>query len=82
MLFPLKRSIQGGFTGKEYLFSYRYQRVRISLVEVCEKVEKSGRGAFCGCEEVEKTLCLRFIHILKKVHLQQLKGIQSFKLSL
>ena len=29
-----------------------------------------------------KRLCLRFINILKKVHLQQLKGIQSFKLSL
>ena len=66
MLFPLKRPIQRGFTGKGYLFSYRYQRVRISLVEVYERVGKSGRGAFCGCEEVEKTSLFDVYSYLKE----------------
>ena len=55
-------------------------KVRISLVEV-KKAEyglmlfgllKSPKGladAFYGCEKVDKRSCLRFIHILKKVHL-------------
>ena len=37
----------------------------------------------CGVEKVEKNiLVLLFSHILKKAHLQQLKGMQSSKLGM
>ena len=35
--------------------------------------------ACCGDENSRKRSGLRFIHVIKKVHLQQLKGMQSSK---
>ena len=60
-----------------------YQTVRKSIISDCKKTQDQVTDAFYhGCEKVEKTdwFCY-YIHILKAVHLQQLKGIQGSKLS-
>ena len=69
-------------------------KVRISLVKVYEsgertfvilvykKAQKDLRMHFMAVKKSIKRSGLRFIHVLKKVHLQQLKGMQSSKLGM
>ena len=55
--------------------------VWISLKRMYGKDPKGLTDAFYGCEIVENTFgFLWFIHLLKTVHLQQLKGMQKSKL--
>ena len=70
-----------------------YERVWISLVEAyetawksiisdCKKTQKGNRCILSWLwKSRENGLVLRYIHILKTVHLKQLKGIQGSKLS-
>ena len=77
------------FSGFRY--TWLYERVGISLVEVyernslilvCNKAQKDYQWILWLWLKFRKCSGLRFIHILKPLHLQQLKGMQSFKLGM
>ena len=69
-------------------------KVRISLVEVyesgvgtsvtlvCKKTQKVLQIIFMAVKKSIKRSGLRYMYILKKVHLQELKGMQGSKLGM
>ena len=57
-------------------------RVRTFVISVYKKAQKDLQMHFMAVKKSIKRSGLRFIHILKKVHLQQLKGMQSSKLGM
>ena len=59
-----------------------YERVGTSVILVCKKAQKDLQMHFMAVKKPIKRSGLRFVHILKKVHLQQLEGMQRSKLGM
>jgi len=56
-----------------------YEREGTFVILVCKKAQKYLQMHFMAVKKSIKRSGLRFIHIPKKVHLQELKGMQSSK---
>ena len=64
------------------LVEVQESRVRTFVISVYKKAQKDLQMHFMAVKKSIKRSGLRFIHISKKMHLQQLKGMQSSKLGM